>query len=118
MQRIEKFILSLCILTALKASTTQALISAYKYMIASSVSPETLAYALNLFTWINSIGFILANLFCGIWIFFETKEEKLTRWVWLLFGLTFGLEAVIMFYLYMLFVEIRYKWKKSDETPG
>jgi hypothetical protein len=117
MKRIEKFVLILSIVTFIKVSTVPFITSVLKPLMLSAPS-EAAAKAVSSFGWISSTAFILTNLVCGILLFIESKEEKLSRWVWLLFGLTFGLEAVIMFYLYMIFIEIRLKWKRSDESAS
>jgi uncharacterized membrane protein len=117
MKRIEKFVLILSIVTAIKVCAAPFITSVLKPQILSGPS-QAAANALSSLGWISAIAFVLVNLVCGILLLLESKEEKLSQWVWLLFGLTFGLEAVIMFYLYMLFVEIKLKWKRSDESAS
>lgn len=117
MKRIEKFVLILSIITAIKVCTMPVITSILQQQMRSGL-PQAMANATNSIGLLSTIAFVLSNLVCGIWLLFESKEEKLAHWVWLLFGLTFGINAVIMFFLYLLFVEIRLKWKRSDEAVG
>jgi len=41
----------------------------------------------------------LVSIGVGIWLFILARREKSTPWIWLLFGLTFGLIAAILFFL-------------------
>lgn len=115
MKRIEKFVLILSIVTAIKVCAVPFITNVLKLQILSGPS-QAAANALSSLGWISAVAFVLVNMACGILLLLESKEENLSQWVWLLFGLTFGLNAVIVFYLYMLFVEIRHKERKSDES--
>lgn len=42
----------------------------------------------------------------GIWLFLEARRGQKTPWVWLLFGLVFGLVAVVLFLLLQLREEL------------
>jgi hypothetical protein len=53
----------------------------------------------------------LANIGAGLWLYFEARAARVAVWVWSMFGLTFGLEGVIVFYLVQL-----YGQKRATET--
>lgn len=117
MKRIEKFVLILSIVTAIKFCATPIITLILKQQI-SSAPPQAMANAAFSLSFLPMIELVLINMVCGIWLYFESKDENLSRWVWLIFGLALGLQAVIMFYLYMLFIESKYKLRKSDESVG
>jgi phosphoglycerol transferase MdoB-like AlkP superfamily enzyme len=42
---------------------------------------------------------VLIDIAIGVWLFKESKKENRPPWVWFLFGCTFHLTAVAVFYL-------------------
>ncbi|HEX2965946.1 MAG TPA: hypothetical protein VHO84_09175 [Syntrophorhabdaceae bacterium] len=117
MKRIEKFVLVLSIITAIKTCAVPAITSVLQHQVRHS-PPQAFADAAGSITFVSFIGFVLANGACAVWLLFESRKEKLSSYIWSLFGLTFGLNGVIMFYLYMILSEIRLKWAKSDESAA
>ena len=41
---------------------------------------------------------LIVNIVVGVWLFITVNKAGGSRWIWALFGLTFGLLAVILFY--------------------
>jgi len=39
------------------------------------------------------------NIAVGVWLFLEAKRGQKAKWIWLLFGIVFGLVAVALFVL-------------------
>ena len=50
----------------------------------------------------------------AVWLFVEATRDKAARWVWSLFGLTFGLSAAILYFLVQLVEESRLKRQPED----
>ena len=49
-----------------------------------------------------SAGMILSwavHIGVGCWLFLEAQRSQKAKWVWVLFGIVFGLEAVVLFVL-------------------
>jgi hypothetical protein len=51
----------------------------------------------------------------AVWLFLEARREKLTPWVWCLFGFAFKLDALILFYLYVVCLDARLTGRSSTE---
>lgn len=49
----------------------------------------------------------LVNIGVGIWLFVLARLEKATPLLWLLFGLTFGLIAAVLFFLIKTYEAVR-----------
>lgn len=113
MKRVEKFVLILSIVTAIKVWAVPFVTQIYKRQLMLSTPPEAMANAATSLVWVSVIALILTNLICGIWLLFDSKEEKLTPWVWFLFGIVFGINSIIVFYLYILLTEIKLKWREQ-----
>ena len=52
------------------------------------------------------------NIAVGIWLFLEAKRGQKTKWLWLLFGIVFGLVAVALFVLLQIQEDL--KTSKQD----
>ena len=46
---------------------------------------------------------LLVQIGVGVWLFVLAKKQGGTPWIWLLFGLTFGLVAAVLFFLSELY---------------
>lgn len=44
----------------------------------------------------------LVQIGIGIWLFQQARRDERSRWVWGLFGLTFGINAAILYFLMQL----------------
>ena len=55
----------------------------------------------------------VVNIAVGIWLFVVAKKNNRTPWIWLLFGLFFGLIAAVLYYL----IEIHDALKTANK-PG
>ncbi len=61
---------------------------------------------------ITSIITSLVNVGCGVWLFVESGRNKLTKWIWSIFGLLFGLFGIAIYYLVAIYNE----FNKRQET--
>ncbi len=48
----------------------------------------------------------------GIWLFLEAQRDQKAKWVWLLFGIVFGVVAVALFLLLQLREELAVRKKE------
>jgi hypothetical protein len=117
MKRVEKFVLILSIVTAIKVCATPVITMIWKQQLATG-TPQAFIDATNSIGWLGVVVHVLTNLICGIWLLFDSKEEKLSHWVWFLFGIVFGVDSIILFYLYILLSEIKLKGKRPDESAA
>ena len=75
-------------------------------IIARLYSPEYVGVAsvnLLLMTSARSILLVIVNLVIGIWLFIQARQTKSTPWIWLLFGIFYGLIAAVLFYLLRIY---------------
>ncbi len=49
----------------------------------------------------------LVHIGVAIWLFFEASRESAAKWIWGLFGLTFGINAAILYFLIQLIETMR-----------
>jgi hypothetical protein len=45
----------------------------------------------------------MVNLAIGIWLFIQARQSKNVPWIWLLFGLFYGLIAAVLFYIMRIY---------------
>ncbi len=64
---------------------------------------------LKLITTARSLLSIIVNVIVGIWLFIQARQSGGTAWIWLLFGMVYGLVAVVLFFL------LRVYERKSQE---
>ena len=63
-----------------------------------------ISYAhLKLMTSARFLLLMIVNWVIGIWLFIQASRSKSTPWIWLLFGIFYGLIAVVLFYLQRIF---------------
>ena len=77
--------------------------------VARTYGPPDLVPFQVLKTW-ESISILLVALVhigAAIWMISEAKIENLNRWIWGLFGLTFGLIGLVIFYLVLLYQQLQ-----------
>jgi hypothetical protein len=75
-------------------------------LIARLYSPEyvgVISLHMLLMTSARSILSIIVNVVIGIWLFIQARQAKSTPWIWLLFGLFYGLIAAVLFYLLKIY---------------
>ena len=58
---------------------------------------------LKVITLVRSVLSIIVHLAVGIWLFVQARQAKGTPWIWLLFGLVYGLLAVVLFFLLKIY---------------
>lgn len=58
---------------------------------------------LKLITSARSLLLMIVNLVIGIWLFIQARQSKNTPWIWLLFGMFYGLIAAVLFYLLRIY---------------
>jgi hypothetical protein len=115
MKRVEKFVLILSIVTAIKVCAAPVITMILKKQLATG-NPQAYVDATTSMGWLGVVVLVFTNLICGLWLLFDSKEEKLSHWVWFLFGIVVGVNSIIVFYLYILLSEIKLKGKRPDES--
>ena len=58
---------------------------------------------------------LLTSIVCGIFLYFEAKEEKKNKWVWCALGLVFKMNGILLFLAYLILGELR---KRKTESAG
>ncbi|QJD09387.1 hypothetical protein MY04_05635 [Flammeovirga sp. MY04] len=64
-----------------------------------------------------TLSFIV-RIILSVWIYKESKRQKESSIIWILMTLTFGLTAVILFYLFLLIKEMKILNAKIDEKKS
>lgn len=59
---------------------------------------------------------VLVYICVGIWLFVAAREHKAQPWLWLVFGLFFGLIAAVLFYLTRIYDMLKSELRKEDKT--
>ena len=75
-------------------------------LIARLYSPEYVGISnihFNLMTSARSLLLVIVNVVIGIWLFIQASRSKSTPWIWLLFGIFYGLIAAVLFYLLRIY---------------
>ena len=75
-------------------------------LITRLYSPEyvgVISLHMLLMTSARSILSIIVNVVIGIWLFIQARQTKSTPWIWLLFGIFYGLIAAVLFYLLKIY---------------
>ena len=110
MKRIEKLAIALVIAWIIQAITLPAIFT---------VLPKQIISNPNISTYLLSYGAMLLRsavaLLCGVWLFYEAKEEQQNKWIWCFFGLVFQLNAVMIFYAYVIVHLLKAKRIESSE---
>ena len=101
MKRVEKLVIALLVAAVLKSVCHALYTQWYFHWIMEqyrNATQDGTAFQI----WVARMIPAIPGVVCAAWLSFEAKSEKLTTWVWLLFGLVFRLEAVIIFYAYSI----------------
>jgi len=84
---------------------------ASNFFIAQTYTPTEVGQmrlSLQWVTMFKSILGVLVHIAIGEWLFFVARRERhATPWIWCLFGLFFGLIAVILYYLIKLYESVK-----------
>ncbi|MDF1822523.1 MAG: hypothetical protein P1U64_13150 [Alcanivoracaceae bacterium] len=114
MENSNKFI---WLLIALAALSTIALGSEplYYYLVetAGSTVPKTTQAAWKM--WQVAVGSV-SNVACALWLWYEARRANLSVAMWALFGLVFGLFAVLIFYMKAIYEQLHNK-ANQEGTP-
>ena len=103
MKRIEKVIAILALLYIVQSVNVPSLM----WMLAGADTKESLAHAAHIAGFVSAAMKGLIGIVCAIWLFMEAKREKLTPWVWCIFGCACRVEALVIFYLYIMYSQCR-----------
>jgi len=114
MKKLEKIAIVLIVLWVFKLIVAVATPFFIRHMIAAACPTDKLdmlkilagAFAL-MWGWGTSVA-------CGIWLFLEAKRESRPRWLWCLAGLTLNINAVILFFVWLAFQDIRQMHNKAS----
>ena len=112
MKRVEKLILIL--IACLVVSRIGIFLKDIYYAYYVGVGEPTLQQTA-IFKNISFILFSVVNMGSSIWLYIESKKAELRTWIWTLFGLFFGLMAVVIFYLNGIYFKIRLMEKHRQE---
>jgi len=98
MKNIEKLALVVIVLTflAMVTSPLTLILMSRLYGPIEQAQYRGLIHAMAL---ISHLCHSLVSIGVGIWLFILARRENGTPWIWLLFGLTVGLIAAVLFFL-------------------
>ena len=115
MKQIEKFLVIILILTL-----TSLVVSFFYSALLARLYGVTEYAKISLFhkfiATIPLIFKVLVYICVGIWLFVAAREHKAQPWLWLVFGLFFGLIAAVLFYLTRIYDMLKSELKKEDKT--
>ena len=117
MKKLEKFAIVLIVLWILQAIAAGATPFWIRHMLEAknvTAGMGQLKILTGFFALIIGLGTSVA---CGIWLFLEAKRESRPRWLWCLAGLNLKINAVILFFVWLAFQEIRQMRIKNDVNP-
>lgn len=97
MKKFEKFAIVLIILWLVTALVFPFGMTAIVGLIEDN--SRDISTTLKIITFVLSVCSVLVQLGVGFWLFREAKKKDQAKWVWLLFGLVFGIAALIFYYL-------------------
>lgn len=102
MKKIEKLAIVLVVAWVFRAVSTPGMLMWMARQQIGHISSfaQVLQYAAGL-------GYWLIAAVCGAWLFVEAQRENQTKWVWCLFGLLFQVQAIAIFYLYLIFQNMK-----------
>lgn len=66
--------------------------------------------------WAQALIYYLVNAGLGIWLFLTAKQAGRAKWIWALFALTYGLSAVILYFVLDLLEQLKRR-NISDLAP-
>jgi hypothetical protein len=114
MKKLEKFavvLIALWILQCIFAGLTPIWI---KQIVASENIDRAIPDLEMLAASISIITGLGVSAACGIWLFLEAKREGHPHWLWCIMGLSFKINAVILFFVWLAFQEIRQMRMKTS----
>ena len=105
MKRIEKVVLLLSILFILShVFHSYGLVFLRKLFETSAADRAFADFAhVNLIMIVHSVLSKIVNIAVGIWLFTETRRSEGKPWIWLLFGIAFGMIGAIVFYVVRIY---------------
>jgi len=106
MKKLEKFTIVLIVLWVLQGLST-GLMPFLVGQIINAKDPEVITNLKMLAASISIINGFGISAACGIWLFLEAKREGHLRWLWCLMGLSFKINAAILFFVWLAFLELR-----------
>ena len=115
MKRLETLTIILIILWLIGAVVSTLTPIVTKSMLAQGGDMSPMLAALS--SAMILTGFMPAAV-CGVWLFFESKRENYSPWVWCFAGLIFNKWAVIIFFAYIILRELRNKNPNKSSEPS
>jgi len=110
MKRIEKFLVIILILTLI--SLVVSFFSSALLVRIYDAEYVQMSLFHKFIATIPLIFKVLVYIWVGIWLFVAAREHKAQPWLWLVFGLFFGLIAAVLFYLTHIYDMVRSELKK------
>jgi hypothetical protein len=53
-----------------------------------------------------ALGYLVSGVL-AVWLFMQAKRSGRAKWIWALFALTFGLEAVLLYFVLEMLNELK-----------
>ena len=116
MNQIEKFLFIILILSVLTIVTSFFLDVWLVWLYGGAVEIGQIKYFTKGLISIILLFKILVNLCVAFWLFKVSKEYDARSWGWFIFGLFFGIMALIFFYLIRIHDMISLYTSKGAET--
>jgi 4-amino-4-deoxy-L-arabinose transferase-like glycosyltransferase len=106
MKNLEKLAIVLIVLWVLTLFQNSVL----SVIMATLYGPHEVAsdnWTLAMMAGVRSIVSVCVQIGVGIWLFVLARRKNATPWVWLLFGLCFGITAAILFFIIEVYEAVK-----------
>jgi hypothetical protein len=108
-RHINKFALLLLILYAISIGINMTSNLLLDFVVPGYPAKDVVTIQLRLLSLLFYLFEIIVNIGCGIWLFFESKNEKTNIWLWLFVGFFTGIFGVIVWFLKEILKEMKEK---------
>jgi high-affinity Fe2+/Pb2+ permease len=91
-----------------------------QFWVSRLYGPGEYSHFVKSITAIASVHVILCallNIGVGVWLFVLAQKYNATPWLWLVYGLFFGVIAAVLFYLVRIHDALNLDGKKPDASP-
>ena len=108
MKQIEKFLVVVLILAVISIAVTFSWNALLVRLYGAAKYGEITVFS-KLVAIILLISKGLVNIFVALWLFAAARKGEAAPWAWLVFGIFFGLLAVVLFYLMRIYDILKLK---------
>ena len=113
-ENLLKWLIPLAVIAAVGNATLNSLFNQFASGDPQGLFGMTLGQTLSFITMVKPIIGLMTKIAIAIWLFFVARTAGASRWLWALFGVTFGLWAIGLFYLVRLYENISNDRKKPE----